>query len=406
MFKTGDSEPEDSEDSSQTNISKGSEVQKLDGKMASSPKEERLMHTVLEADKDEVEDGLLLNESIDQNLGSFTPDLMFQNMVQNYKSAKKLMGETIIREMTGYAPDYVEKNINIPEFQEHLKNTIKDKINSLNKKGLIDRQGVITKKGFKLASLVMYVDELDNLVSKGLGKKDIKEKDFYGEKEDSVPFKKGLFKFKNIALKRSVKTAIRRGHKKLELQDLKAFEHVHKGKIQVIYAMDSSGSMRGNKISMSKKAGVALAYKAIEDGNEAGLIVFDSNIRSTIRPTKNFNDLIEELTTIRAGKETDLAKAINEAVTMFSKGDFTKHLILLTDGTPTKGDDPSKDALEAAGIARDLGITISVVAINIDDDGERLVRKISEVGNGRVYLVREHDALDAILLEDLDRVRY
>lgn len=402
-FKTGSSDDKEKDDSGgNEKLDKSSEVEKLDGKMYSSPKEERLMHSVLEAEKDKVEDGLLLNEAIDQNLGSFTPDLMFQNMVQNYKAAKKLMGETLIRELTGYTPDYVEKNVNIPEFQNELKSQLYDKVNSMKEKGLINKDGVITQKGLKLASVIMFTDELDSLVSKGFGKKEIKEKDDYGEKEDAVPFKKSLFKFKNVALKRSIKTAIRRGHETLELQDLRAHEHFRKGRIQVIYGMDSSGSMRGNKIRMSKKAGVALSFKAIEDGNEAGLLVFDSKIKKQIAPTKNFNDLIEELTTIRAGQETDLTKAINTALMMFDKGDHTKHLILLTDGMPTRGKDPGKEAVEAAGIARDQGVTISVVGIGMDKEGEKLIRKITEVAQGKVYFVRDLEKLDAVVLQDLD----
>lgn len=59
------------------------------------------MHTVMPVDQD-VENGDLINEALSKGLSSFKPDLMYQNLVNNYRSAKELYGETIIRQMTGY----------------------------------------------------------------------------------------------------------------------------------------------------------------------------------------------------------------------------------------------------------------------------------------------------------------
>ena len=54
-------------------------------------------------------------------MSAFTPDLMFEQLVQNYSLAKQIYGESIIRLISGYEPDYVKKNIGIPEFKKELK---------------------------------------------------------------------------------------------------------------------------------------------------------------------------------------------------------------------------------------------------------------------------------------------
>ena len=36
---------------------------------------------------------------------------------------------------------------------------------------------------------------------------------------------------------------------------------------EIIYGLDASGSMKGNKLKAAKKAGIALAFKAIEEKN-------------------------------------------------------------------------------------------------------------------------------------------
>jgi Mg-chelatase subunit ChlD len=379
-----------------------SEAEEAQGSLDSNPDEERLMRSVLENDTQSVDDGEVVVEALNRSLGNFTPDLMFENLVQDYRNASRLYGETIIRALTGYSPDYVKKNVKIPEFQKVLSQRIEENVEGLEERGVVDEKGFVTERGIKLAALITYTEELDHLVSKGLGRKVLKERDTYGEKESVVPFKKGLFRFRDVSMRSSVKTAIRRGHATVEQDDLKAYQREHKGRIQVVYAMDASGSMRGDKIGMSKRAGVALAYKAIEEGNEVGLIVFTSKIERTISPTQDFRVLLEELVKIRAGRETDLAKTILESVKLFSKEECTKHLLILSDALPTTGLEPRKETLEAVSIARDHGITISVVGITLDKDGEELARQVCELGQGRLYKVKDLKELDAIILEDYD----
>jgi len=377
-------------------------VEEMSGKLVSSPDEQRLMRSVLENDEQAVEDGKVIAEAINQSVGSFTPDLMFQNLVQNYRNAERLYGETLIRALTEYTPDYIRKNISIPEFKDALLQRMETSIDGLKERGLIDQHGFVMDRGMKLATLVMYAEELDALVSKGLGRKETKERDRHGEKEEAVPFVSGRFRFRDVALKQSVKTAIRRGHTRVQPEDLKAHVRSHKGRIQVVYAMDASGSMRGEKIRMAKRAGIALSFKAIEERNEVGLVVFTSKVEKAIAPTRNFPELLKALVDVRASMETDLAATILEAMHLFARGEGTKHLLILTDAVPTKGKDPRQATLEAASAARDLGVTISVVGISLDADGERLAREVVELGEGHLYRVKDLAALDAVILEDYD----
>lgn len=377
-------------------------VEELSGKLSSSPDEERLMRSVLNNEDESIKDGKLVAEAINHGVGSFTPDIFFKNLVSDYRNAERLYGKTIIRALTEYSPEYVKKNLSIPEFKDALSQRIEKNIKELGKRGVVDEQGIISEQGVKLAALVLYTEELDSLITKGLGKKESKERDSYGEKEDVVKFIKSRFRFKDVALKRSVHKAVRRGHTKIEMRDLQAYEREHKGKIQVIYAVDSSGSMRGDKIALAKRAGIALAFKAIEERNDVGLLIFTSKIEQAIPPMQDFKTLLMELVRMRAGLETDLAKTIKESVGLFSQNDCTKHLLLLTDMIPTKGEDPMRETLEAASGARDAGITISIVGIALDKEGEKLARKIVEIGNGRLYRVKNLERLDALLLEDYD----
>ncbi len=379
-------------------VAKLEPIEELSGKLAKQKKEDKLMHSVLENDKDTIDNGKLLGESINQNLSSFVPDLIFRNLVNDYKLAKQLYGEFIIRKLTGYDPRFVEKNLKIPEFQEEVRQKIEKNIKKLREEELINKDGEITDNGIRLSSLILYTEELDKLRIKGLGERKEKKKDIYGDKKDYVNYKKT--RYRDIAIRQSVKTAIRRQHSQLLKEDLRIFEREKKGGISIIYALDASGSMKGEKLSMGKRAGVALAYKAINERNKVGLIVFGEEVKKVVLPTLDFEEILKSITTIRARAETDIAATIQKALEMFSNNRETKHLILLTDVLPTKGKKPEEETLKAVSIARDQRITISIVGINLDKDGEKLAKKIIEIGEGRLYKVKNLEALDTVILED------
>ena len=194
--------------------------------------------------------------------------------------------------------------------------------------------------------------------------------------------------------------AVRRLHQELLREDLKTFERQSKGQIYLIYALDASGSMRGKKIDVCKKAGVALAFNALRKHDKVGLIVFGSDIKTSIPPTDNFTLLLKEITTIKAAKETNIAKTIQRATELFPSADVTKHLILLTDALPTTGENPQQETLEMVSLAKSMGITVSLIGIQLDEKGKRLAEKIAELGEGRLYVVRDLENLDKIVLED------
>ena len=126
------------------------------------------MHSVLDNDKKEIDKGKLVEQAINQGVSSFNPDLIFENLVSNYKQARNIYGDTILRQLLGYEPDYAERNMNIPEFQKIIKNSLAKNIRKLKQEKILDADSSISEKGYELASLVMYVEELDNITPKGI----------------------------------------------------------------------------------------------------------------------------------------------------------------------------------------------------------------------------------------------
>ena len=376
------------------------EIEELTGKLSTQELENKLMKSVLENDKETIEKGKLISDSINQGLSSFTPDIIYQQLVKNYSMAEHIFGPSLLKLATGYSPDYIKKNINIPEFQKELRFRIQKNIETLKEEGLLGNDNEITDKGIELASLVMYFEELDKLVPKGiLGEKTHKKASIYGAKEDTRIYKKSD-RYKDIAIKKSAKLAIRRGHKKLEEKDLKVYERQSRGQSYIIYALDASGSMKGAKIDACKRAGIALAYKAIDEKDKVGLIVFGSEIKTIVEPTSDFSYLLKNIAAAKASMETDIVATLRKAIELFPSEGITKHLMLITDALPTVGEEPEKDTLKEVSIARNKGITISLIGINLNEKGKKLAEKIVELGQGKLYVVKDIENIDKVVLED------
>jgi len=382
-----------------------SKAEECTGKLQIQLLEDKLMHSILQDDKKTIEDGKIIEDGINRGLGAFVPDLLFEGLVKNFSMTKQLYGEKLLRLLTGYDPEYLERNVRIPEFQKELKKEIEERITRLKDKKLLEKDGEINDKGIELASLSLYIEEIDNLAAKGIiGEKIHTKTAHYGEKAGVRIYKKGD-RYKDIAIRKTIKTAIKRKHPTIETDDLNTFERQSKGAISIVYGLDASASMKGDKIHTAKKAGVALAYKAITDKDKVGLIVFGSEVNETIEPTDDFGFILNKITRITASKQTDFCKMIERAAELFPYSDSTKHLLIITDALPTVGDEPEKETISAVSTARAKGITISVIGIKLDTKGEKLAKEIAQIGNGRLYVVRDLEDLDRVVLEDYYSVR-
>ena len=375
-------------------------IEEIEGSLSTQLQEDKLMHSVLEGDKKTVEDGKLIQDAVNRGLGAFTPDLMFKNLVQNFTLAKQLYGERLLRLATGYDPNYLEKNLRIPEFRKELRAALGRNIEHLKDEGYLNKDETVSDKGMALATLVMYTEELERIEPKGMqGERVHKERALYGEPGEVREWHSGD-RFRDFSLRSTLHTAMRRGHVEIEARDIRARPSISRGSISIIYGLDASGSMRGDKLETAKKAGVALAYKAVQKKDRVGLIVFGGEVRDAVEPTMDFRQLLRTIAQVRASRETDFVGTIERAVAMFPRNIATRHLVLITDALPTVGKEPTERTLEAVSVARSAGITISLIGIQLDKEGKSLAEEMARLGEGRLYLARQLGEIDHLILED------
>jgi len=377
---------------------KEKDVEELDGALEDSDSKDKLMHRVLPVQKD-VETGNMINEELNRNLSSFNADMMFENITKNFKTAKEIYGETIIRKLSGYGTQELERNIKIPEFKKELYDRLKKTIKELKSENVLEQNGEMSKKSLHLAKISMLVT-LDNSISKSLFGEVSKEKEhLYGENTDVTIYKKGM-PYKNIAVKASLKVALRRRHDAIMPNDLRLHTKKSKQRSIIVYAIDASGSMSGNKIRVSKEAGLSLAYHAIENKDLAGLVVFGKDISLSEKPTSDFNHLLDKFIEIRSSGKTDFVKALQESHTLVSGFDGTKHVMIITDALPTVGDDPKGESLSEISKLYADNVTVSIIGIGLNEEGEEFGKEVVETGKGKFYRVNDLSQLNYIVLED------
>lgn len=137
--------------------------------------------------------------------------------------------------------------------------------------------------------------------------------------------------------------------------------------------LDSSASMRGDKISQARAGARRFAHDALAKNYAVGLIAFASNAELVCAPCREMGPLAAGLGGVDAGGSTDLAAALKLALAQVS-GRGRQILVVATDGQP----DSREEALAAAREARAAGLRI--IAIGTDDADEDFLRLLA--GNG------------------------
>jgi uncharacterized membrane protein len=164
--------------------------------------------------------------------------------------------------------------------------------------------------------------------------------------------------------------------------------------------IDKSGSMHGEKISLSKAAAKA-AVKSLGARDFATVVAFDSAV-VTVTPlqrAENTGRIAAQIDRLAASGGTDMFPALDQAVRSLEACQASvKHCIVLTDGqTPDGG----FAALAERAVRNN--ITITVVAVGIDAQVPLLTKLASQAG-GRFYAVRSARAVPRIFMNEARRV--
>jgi molecular chaperone DnaK len=143
----------------------------------------------------------------------------------------------------------------------------------------------------------------------------------------------------------------------------------------VVFAVDTSGSMEGIKISEAKQALIKNAGDLLALGGEkckVGIVSFSAEVQIACHPTSDIAAVKRAVTSLAISSTTSMDEGILKAVelVMAAPAGTDRDVVMLTDGMPDS--DRRQSTLAAAEKARSKGVTLSSVGIGGDVDEEFL----------------------------------
>jgi Ca-activated chloride channel family protein len=170
--------------------------------------------------------------------------------------------------------------------------------------------------------------------------------------------------------------------------------------VAMVLVLDRSGSMSGLPIEMAKAAAKATADTLSSD-DLIEVIAFDSQPTRVVRMTaaKHRARIQTDIARIQAGGGTEIYQALDTAYqSLTSTRARRKHVILLTDGQAPEQKIP--DLVQAMAAE---GITVTSVGLGSGID-EHLLRRISDLGGGRLYKVMDPQQLPRVFTRETEMV--
>lgn len=196
-------------------------------------------------------------------------------------------------------------------------------------------------------------------------------------------------------------------HVMVEVEALEHGQTLERLPTDVIVALDSSGSMKGNKLA-NAKAAIRELYDALEPIDTISIVRFAHGAEAIVRrhPISDAKAPFEHaLEDTQAGGGTCIGCGLMEAAKLM-RADRPTRLILLSDGMPTTGE-TNKDRLaeQVAKMRRAHRFTAAALGVGRYADGAMLTAFAERGGGGRYYFLRNSVTIPRVIQAEVARMQ-
>lgn len=171
--------------------------------------------------------------------------------------------------------------------------------------------------------------------------------------------------------------------------------------VSLVVALDTSGSMGGEKITQAKQAVIKLIQE-MRDEDEIAFVRYESDAK-VIQPLARVGQvrasLIEQVRKIEAGGGTNIPAGLGQALSALSEAGSkrVRRVVLVSDGI----DSGRQQAESIAQTATGRGVAISSLGVGLDFD-ESYMASVARAGRGNFAFVKEGAELAKFLRQELD----
>ena len=182
--------------------------------------------------------------------------------------------------------------------------------------------------------------------------------------------------------------------------DVEADDDLEDRSKSVVFVLDRSGSMSGEKIEQARDA-LSFVLNTLREGDTFNIVVYDDRVETFAPELQRLShdsraEADRFVANIRAGGSTNIDAALRTALEMLNDDDQPQYVLFLTDGLPTAG---TTDELEIAKHARQANRADARVfpfGVGFDVNARLLDRLSADHGGASAYVTPEEDIEAAV----------
>ena len=165
-----------------------------------------------------------------------------------------------------------------------------------------------------------------------------------------------------------------------------------RGKVAVMLAVDTSGSMRVNDNIARARAAAAALVERMPEGTRLGLVAFSTDPRVVQPLTDNHQQVRSAIGRLLADGDTALYDAVALGSQRLSKEEGQRNLVVLSDGKDEGSSARLEDAISAA---KQAGVTVYTVGLNVpgNEQDQEALKDLATGTRGRAFEVNDANTL-------------
>ena len=167
-------------------------------------------------------------------------------------------------------------------------------------------------------------------------------------------------------------------------------------KAPIIFIIDTSGSMKANKL-VAVKAAVTKLVNSIQKDQPIGLVSFSEKVTTNVQPTLDFDLVLKQIESLFAGGDTSMYDAIAAGFAIDSFGQPSQ-IVLLSDGIDTTSSLKLDQLLLKASTS---GIPVNAIGVQVATSQKEILTSITKASGGNYYGVDDVTRLIATYQEIL-----
>jgi Ca-activated chloride channel family protein len=166
----------------------------------------------------------------------------------------------------------------------------------------------------------------------------------------------------------------------------------------VIFVVDRSGSMSGEKMDQAKDA-LKFVLNNLKQGDTFNIVAYDSEVEAFRPELQKFDDetrnaAIGFVNGLFAGGSTNIDGALDRGLGMLEDADRPSYVIFLTDGLPTVGEMNESTIAKHAAAANKIRARLFAFGVGYDVNS-RLLDRLARDNHGRSEYVRPNEDIEA-----------